>query len=459
MARRPKKPRPARGARGGAGATPADPVVSAATPQRKSRIETLAKSISYLVSAFLVVLFLWVFFDEWFAHYIVIEDISAPKFLDEKHGYSPRTIAEKIRDNVDRLRNKSAVFSKGIRQRYDVRIESEFFDVVEIAGTKISARALARWVLRQLDISTDIVTVSGYVTADKGGDLHMTLRVHGSVPKSLAKDHLDDLEHPYFPPRDKQFVDKSLNESAVFIWKYTQPYILSAYYYRYNKLAESESIANFCALHCSDEEKLYARNILALIEMDRGGEAIDRAEAMFKNIIQDAKNSGLRVTAPYVNLGKLYILKKNWPKARQYIEEAAKINDNDAYVFWGLGILEANVAKSLQNAAKREAGYRAAIAHYERAIKFDSALVPAYVGLGVIHIRLVEYDKAIQRLKQAIALDDEEPFSRINIAQALVARGSARDVEEARHHLQAALRMSLSPKTRIFIRERLKHLR
>ena len=52
--------------------------------------------------------------------------------------------------------------------------------------------------------------------------------------------------------------------------------------------------------------------------------------------------------------------------------------------------------------------YRAAIAHYQRAIAVDEKFAPAYLGLGIIYYRNDRKAKALENTKAAIALFEEQ---------------------------------------------------
>ena len=52
--------------------------------------------------------------------------------------------------------------------------------------------------------------------------------------------------------------------------------------------------------------------------------------------------------------------------------------------------------------------YRAAIAHYHRAINLDPKFAPAYLGLGVIYYQHDDYAKAVKNTERAVKLFEEQ---------------------------------------------------
>ncbi|ELS01669.1 putative low-complexity protein [Xenococcus sp. PCC 7305] len=73
--------------------------------------------------------------------------------------------------------------------------------------------------------------------------------------------------------------------------------------------------------------------------------------------------------------------------------------------------LEAGTAEQFHRWGVREnerGNYRAAIAHYHRAINLDPEFAPAYLGLGVIYYKHDEHSKAIANTELAVQLFEEQ---------------------------------------------------
>jgi tetratricopeptide (TPR) repeat protein len=78
-------------------------------------------------------------------------------------------------------------------------------------------------------------------------------------------------------------------------------------------------------------------------------------------------------------------------------------------------------AKELRLSIKRfdSGDLRDSAKHLERAIRIDAQIAAAYCNLGVCHLRLHEYEKAVSEFQKASELDSHLIASRISLAGAL----------------------------------------
>lgn len=187
--------------------------------------------------------------------------------------------------------------------------------------------------------------------------------------------------------------------------------------------------------------KLEENNQTALMGLGRTHlqkDELDKALAPLLKVVELNKDNPRRRTldqleAVYYDLGLIYVRKKDYPKAVEYLAEALEINSTDADAWFVLG------------RAQQEGGdYENALTSYSRAVDFVPDFVDAYKNMadiyeklgragekgyatGMIHLATRSFDKASKDLQEATRAVPSLPEAHEGLGIALEAQGRTQE--------------------------------
>ncbi|MCL5998787.1 MAG: tetratricopeptide repeat protein [Chloroflexi bacterium] len=124
--------------------------------------------------------------------------------------------------------------------------------------------------------------------------------------------------------------------------------------------------------------------------------------------------------AAYTNVATVYYQNSQFDEAQKYVEEALKLNPNDATSHYVLGTIH------LQRDPKKvpDAVEKAQV-EFEKAVTSDPKLGAAYIGLANVYLFKGDFKKAVENAQKGVDLTQEapSPYAYWALAQAQCASG------------------------------------
>jgi len=146
--------------------------------------------------------------------------------------------------------------------------------------------------------------------------------------------------------------------------------------------------------------------LLHLASIAHAEQKLDEAESLYKKIIKEEHNN---YEANFL-LGTLYIQKKLYTKSIKYLNDALKLNNNDAHLLMNLGI----VHKEINELEKAEI-------FLKKSLSINSNNSDCHNNLANIFQLKKEFHSAEKSFRQAIGLNPKNHIYSINLASCLIA--------------------------------------
>jgi tetratricopeptide (TPR) repeat protein len=146
--------------------------------------------------------------------------------------------------------------------------------------------------------------------------------------------------------------------------------------------------------------------LLHLASIAHAEQKLDEAESLYKKIIKKEHNN---YEANFL-LGTLYIQKKLYTKSIKYLNDALKLNNNDAHLLMNLGVAHKEI-NDLENAE----------IFLIKSLSINSNNSDGHNNLANIFQLKKEFHSAEKSFRQAIALNPKNYIYSINLASCLIA--------------------------------------
>lgn len=311
---------------------------------------------------------------------VILEPFEVPAELNEK-GYNGRVIRAKLRDQIHQIVNLSTpqdylsgdLKAPNYRSLFNLKwLDEVKFIELPVAG--ISFKSLLEF-LRDLSGRAP-KRIIGEVTSLENDRIEVTVRLLGYPPERLAGT-LKDL-------------DSLMMESAKYIYKIVEPFVLAKYYYYHVKDTNTslEWIGD-CLRNDRSDDDAWAYNLWGNIFHD-----IDN-HTKEKEMYEKAIESNPKFFQAYTNLA--FTLRE---KGGGYYQDSIKMCKKSlainpryerAYIAWAQ-VLQAQ--KNYSEASKK----------FEKAIKINPKFVYTYVYWGHMLLAQKKKDEAIKKYEKIIEL-------------------------------------------------------
>ena len=335
----------------------------------------------------------------------LIDPIQVPDSL-AKEGYRPEVIAQRLMDEVLKIRREAA----SRREGREIQLEPRELNI-ELPGTGLSLASLVRIVKRFFGSSES--RVAGEIVVD--GDQY-TLRLrflghdrHAEIP-SRSKADVDDLLHrgaqemPQAERAGRGTVDDLLHRGAQEMMKILDPYILANYLADFDPVAAKKAIMHSLQNDPEDDDPwAYTLWGWLLTSEGRHDEAIKKYSAALElkdDFILALNNWGLTLAR-----------KGEYDEAIKQYRRALRSDSNflAALNNWGVALMEKGEPK-------------AAIEKFREALKIDPRFVSAHNNQGLALAKLGKYDNALEIYATALDIDPWNAVSHRNWGDALLAK-------------------------------------
>jgi superkiller protein 3 len=151
------------------------------------------------------------------------------------------------------------------------------------------------------------------------------------------------------------------------------------------------------------EPAYHLHKALALINSNRKNDALPILQ---KVIELDPRSEDPQSAEAFLQLGALYIEKRNWTEAQKILRSYTKLRPEDALGWFNLGVAYDYTGTSFNEAVEA----------YAKAQELDPKNAAIHNNVGRIHFKRGRLDDAISELQQALQLDPQSFDARHNLA-------------------------------------------
>lgn len=141
---------------------------------------------------------------------------------------------------------------------------------------------------------------------------------------------------------------------------------------------------------------------LALINSNRKNDAVPYLTEVIK---LDPQSTDPQSAEAFLQLGAIYIEKRNWPEAQDKLTRYVALRKDDSLGWFNLGV-----------AFDYASSFEKALDAYSKAEKLDAKNAAIRNNVGRIYFKRGKYDDAITELQEALKLDPNSPDARHNLA-------------------------------------------
>ena len=394
-----------------------------------------------LVPIILVIIILVVHFFKRNETLVLLETFDV-HLRSEAAGFNGGSLANKLLDQINLMREKTPRVSKGIDYIPLSQMDQVDWEI-EVGG--VSAKSFSRYIRERLGPNVRRVLGETVIENDHA---FVTVRIPGQSSRT-------------FEGKTKN-LDRVMRQAAGYVLLAFDPYVLAVNLLGVDQAACLETIKHILKNDPrSDDASAY--DLWGRLLADQGN--YKAAHAKYENAIKLDSNSA----EIYSNWGAVYYKEKNYKAAHAKYEIAKRLNPRLAPVYFNEGLTFAEEGKhteeirayqkattldpllrdayfswafALRDLGKREdeitmlektieldprysdayielgftlreqQKYPAAAEKLEKAIEIDPKSVRGHYYLGLVYERLEKYDKAIGAFEQVIILDPSGSFAR-----------------------------------------------
>ena len=141
---------------------------------------------------------------------------------------------------------------------------------------------------------------------------------------------------------------------------------------------------------------------LALINSNRKGDAVPFLAEVIK---LDPQSTDPQSAEAFLQLGAIYIEKRNWSEAQDKLTRYVALRKDDSLGWFNLGV-----------AFDYASNFDKALEAYAKAEKLDPKNAAIHNNVGRIHFKRGKFDEAISELQEALKLDKQSPDAQHNLA-------------------------------------------
>ncbi|HEY6231680.1 MAG TPA: tetratricopeptide repeat protein [Pyrinomonadaceae bacterium] len=319
--------------------------------ERMGAVRTIVTSFFALI---LLVLILATIFLEFRRSAVLIETFEVPHSL-EQEGYSSHVVASQLADQISLLNERAKTRAKAFN------FAPSFYETmpdVEVPEAKVSLKTVVAYIKQMFGYSP--TRINGDIIVHDN-QLYLTVRI-------IDGNNLTRIQSQTFNGGPENLRD-ILSQSAQYILRQNDPYILASYFYEEGNTREALALAQYCTYHEPRSDDYWAYVLWGLIAEENG--KFEEAIAQYEKAIRIDRVSAL------------------------------------AYVDWGLAL-------------EKKGDYQGALAKYREAIAADSKAALAYNNWGSILLEQNQDDEAIAKFQKSIELDPELTLPYKNLARALL---------------------------------------
>ncbi len=364
----------------------------------------------YAISVLLLVILL--FYEEFTKREYVIRPFEVPEVLAEK-GFTGCVIVNQIIDKIYEIK-REAITSKELEQ-FGTE-ESEALPEIVVPGVGISLKPILRYFKAKFSPYKPI-SITGELLMENNL-IYLTTRIKGKPPNTFDPVEIDNLMMEKDSNNIKNF-EYLMLQTAIHIYKYTQPYILASYYYSLNKNDNTMEILKEIIRDKNNANKAWAYNLWGVMLNDQ--KKYDEAIKMYNfALLEDSK-----FVHAYLNLGNVCCDKGDNRAAKEYYKKAIDLDPENSNAYNGLGLVSYDKG---DNRASKE--------HYKKAIDLDPENSHAHNGLGNVSYNEGDNGAAKERYKKAIDLDPKNSHAHYGLGLVSYDEG---DNGAAKEHYKKAI--------------------
>lgn len=333
-----------------------------------NQLSAVRRIVINLIVLMLCFLFIFFVYRELKTEMLLIEPFEVTQDL-QIQGYTGRVITNKLIDQINFIR----INAKAPEERLEVMPVWLQRDVeIVVPGSGVSFNSVVNYIKRSIGHHSNRI-IGEVVTHNS--QLYVTIRISGKSAKTITGEIKN--------------LDETLRRAAEHIWKYSDPYVLAYYFWRFDKKACLEIVQFMLSNEpIDDDPKAYQTWGVLLFEQGDHEGAITK----FQEAIElDPKSS-----RAYSNLSMILERQGDYEGAIVKAKKATEIDleNADAYGIWGWVLY-------------RKGDYKAAIDKYKKAIEIDPKLSAAYYSWGLALTGQKDYEGATIKYRKAIELDPD----------------------------------------------------
>lgn len=344
-----------------------------------------------LLTGILLIIFIFV---EGCKDCILLESFAVPKNI-EAQGYSGQALANKLLDQFVFIKTHSATTKKGII--FEPVWEQTKLEI-KVEGVGVSITSVSQYIRNLLGLETSRVVSEIVLIDEKTNLISLTTRILGKPTKTFC----GKLEN----------LDSLLLQASEHIYKYTQPYILAAYFSEFDKKACLETI-QYLLSNKPTEDDCWGYNLWGILLEKEG----NYKEATEKYRLSIELNP--HFANPHYNLGQLLALGDKREEAIAEYTNVVKNNPKFTEAYCALAW------ELLQNGKHKDA-----LEKIKMAIKQDTENANAYNVKGNYCFYKAQPKEALTCYKRAIDLQPQNIIPYQNICELLIVNGQAEDASQ-----------------------------
>jgi len=356
-----------------------------APPKESGRITSLAEligSIRLILTSLLifglVILLTGIIYLEMNRSFILIESFEIPESLQER-GYTPNAVANKLADQI----NIVTATAKTKADRY--KFTPSFYETlpdVEVPEANVSIKSVVRYVKDIFGFTP--TRINGEILSLDDDQLQLTVRIVESADQS--KTHFRTFTG------DIDEFDDVISQSAQYVLRQKDPYLLASYLYETGSTKEALLLAQYCIRHAPETDDYNANVLWGLILEERG-----EYEAAIEKYKQAIKKDD-RTALAYIDWGLALEKKGDFQAAVEKYQKAIEVDPKAALAYnnWGNVLLAQN----------DDTG---AIAKFEEAIRIDAEQTLPYINWAKLLAKRGDYNGAVKQYQEALAVKPNAP--------------------------------------------------
>ena len=370
-------------------------------------------------------------FREVYRDSIAIDPIAIPEEL-RKRGYTPEIVAQRLTDELLRIRNRvshAELYRQGVPDadwgQPQIDLERQEIGLqVELPGTGITLHSAVRY-LREF-FGVQGLRIGGEITRDDGR-LALRLRAHGKGrikpwQEGLTMAASDASDGPSAPeddaPRDTEAsLDSLLHAGARDIVKMRDPYLLALYQFSVEP-SSAEAMIRYCLEHEPEQDDAWAHNLLGVMHLTEAREhlgkgnkgraaamvLLEKAKASFRDSIAVRQD----FYAAYNLWGTTQFHTGEYDEALARYRKAASLEPDRAKPHHNMGIVRNHLGANAMNDGDEEEGrrqfeqavshFRAALTRYEDETELEKPL-SFHASFGDALLHSGKHDEAIEQYR------------------------------------------------------------
>ncbi|MCP4105605.1 MAG: hypothetical protein GY749_08725 [Desulfobacteraceae bacterium] len=330
---------------------------------------------------------------------LLVEPFEIVKTVEEK-GFNSKVVARKLIEKINYIQKEAAYHRKEEKKKLFIGVWSQEKHKIEVPSVGVSMGPFIKLIRRYFGIESKIIT--GEITCDskETEKFILTVRINGMNPKSF-RGELNEM-------------DDIFSKAAEHVSKYTQPLILSLYYYF--TIEDDEKcidILSYIENNNPDKINHYFNDIWGCAY---GG--LHKYEDAYKKF-KKALSIRPDYSEAYVDWSISLLYESKYNEAYKKFKKALSISPNYAgvYVEWG-------------NILTYESRYKEAYEKFKKALSIKPDFAEAYVEWGEALSDENSYEKAYEKFKKAVSIKPDYVWTYLEWGKALTDESKHKEAYE-----------------------------